>query len=44
MKELYSFPIKRKVKQKISVEKENAKGEIVETFKTKRDEGFETTI
>ena len=35
MKELYSFPIKRKVKQKISVEKENAKGKIVETFKTK---------
>ena len=35
MKELYSFPIKRKVKQKVSVEKENAKGKIVETFKTK---------
>ncbi|MDB4317707.1 hypothetical protein N9973_00255 [bacterium] len=35
MKELYSFPIKRKVKQKISVEKENAKGKIIETFKTK---------
>lgn len=35
MKELYSFPIKRKVKQKISVQKENAKGDIVESFKTK---------
>ena len=35
MKELYSFPIKRKVKQKVSVEKENAKGEIVETSKIK---------
>lgn len=35
MKELYSFPIKRKVKQKIAIQKENAKGEIVESTKTK---------
>jgi len=35
MKEIYSFPIKRKAKQKITVQKENAKGEIVESTKTK---------
>lgn len=35
MKELYSFEVKRKVKQKIPYEKENKKGEIVEAFKTK---------
>lgn len=35
MKELYSFPVKRKVKQKIAIQKENAKGEIVDSFKTK---------
>jgi hypothetical protein len=44
MKELYSFPIKRKVKQKISVEKENAKGEIVETSKTKTKTVFNRVV
>ena len=35
MKELYSFNIKRKIKEKVPVEKENAKGEIVKTHKVK---------
>lgn len=35
MKELYSFTVKRKVKQKVSYEKENKKGEVVEAFKNK---------
>lgn len=35
MKELYSFLVKRKIKQKVSYEKENKKGDVVEAFKTK---------
>jgi len=35
MKELYSFQIKRKIKQKVAYEKENKEGKIVEAFKTK---------
>jgi hypothetical protein len=35
MKDLYSFVIKRKLKEKVTYEKENKKGDIVEAFKTK---------
>lgn len=35
MKELYSFKIKRKVKEKIAYDKEGKDGKIVEAFKTK---------
>lgn len=35
MKELYSFQVKRKIKQKVAYEKENKDGKIVEAFKTK---------
>ena len=35
MKELYSFEVKKKIKEKVPFDKENKKGEIVQAFKTK---------